>query len=308
MKTTIRKFVSNRYKANAACPCGKDNKNARFATEKGYEGQPVGHCHDCVKDFWPDDTTLVNLSGVDRQTREFNYCSFGWKDIEENFDFSLESGFAKFLLQTVGEKTAKAVVEKYLLGVWEGDVIFWQIDQNFRVRHGEIIKYNSEGKRRKMNSYRHVKNIDCQLEQCLFGEHLGVENDLPYAIVESAKTAVIMSIILPCFNWSATNSAGQLEKKCKALVGKKVTLFPDHNQYDKNSNWKATGDKYGFKVSRDCELWYEAGLIAAKDDIADYYLNGLKTLDEPVKIVDPEWNNWLAENQHLVGPMGLSRN
>ena len=37
----------------------------------------------------------------------------------------------------------------------------------------------------------------------------------------------------------------------------------------------------------------------------DYYLNGLKTLDEPVKIVDPEWNDWLEENQYLVGPMGL---
>jgi len=94
--------------------------------------------------------------------------------------------------------------------------------------------------------------------------------------------------------------------KCpNANVG---ALFPDHNQYDKNSNWKATGDKCGFKVSRGCELWHEAGLIAAKDDIADYYLNGLKTLNEPVKFVDPEWNDWLAENQHLVGPMGLSRN
>ena len=39
--------------------------------------------------------------------------------------------------------------------------------------------------------------------------------------------------------------------------------------------------------------------------INDYYLNGLKTLNEPVKIVDPEWNAWLAENQHLFGPMGL---
>ena len=37
MKNTRRKFVSNRYKANATCPCGKDNKNGRFATEKGFE-------------------------------------------------------------------------------------------------------------------------------------------------------------------------------------------------------------------------------------------------------------------------------
>ena len=34
-------------------------------------------------------------------------------------------------------------------------------------------------------------------------------------------------------------------------------------------------------------------------------LNGLKTLDEPVKILDPEWNDWLEENQYLFGPMEL---
>jgi hypothetical protein len=28
-------------------------------------------------------------------------------------------------------------------------------------------------------------------------------------------------------------------------------------------------------------------------------LNGLKALDEPVKIVDPEWNDWLKENPGL---------
>ena len=119
MKATIRKFVSNRYKANATCPCGKDNKNGRFATEKGYEGQPVGHCHDCIKDFWLDDSTLVDLSRVDRQTTEVNYCTFGWKDIESTFDFYLESGFAKFLVKTLGEERATAIAKKYLLGIWK---------------------------------------------------------------------------------------------------------------------------------------------------------------------------------------------
>ena len=57
--------------------------------------------------------------------------------------------------------------------------------------------------------------------------------------------------------------------------------------------------------------WYtirarlEVGLIDKDDAIDDYYLNGLKTLNEPVKIVDPEWNDWLEENQHLVKPTGL---
>jgi len=50
------------------------------------------------------------------------------------------------------------------------------------------------------------------------------------------------------------------------------------------------------------------GLIDKGDAIDDCYLNGLKTLNETVKIVDPEWNDWLAENQYLVKPMGLRRN
>ena len=298
MKATIRKFVSNRYKANATCPCGKDNKNGRFATEKGYEGQPVGHCHDCVKDFWNDDSTLVDLSRVDRQTTEVNYCTFGWKDIESTFDFYLESGFAKFLVKTLGEERATAIAKKYLLGIWKGDVIFWQIDKDFRVRHGEIIKYNSDGKRQEQNSYRFVKNIECQLEQCMFGEHLGADNDLPYAVVESAKTAALMGRVLPKYNWVATNSAGQLEKKCKALIGRKVILYPDHNQYDKNWNWKAIGDKYGFEVSKDCENWYKAGLIKAKDDIIDYYLMNYSKVMKPMKI-DPEWNDFVDDNPKL---------
>ena len=40
------------------------------------------------------------------------------------------------------------------------------------------------------------------------------------------------------------------------------------------------------------------GLIDKGDAIDDYYLNSLKTLNEPVKIVDPEWNDWLKENQN----------
>ena len=60
----------------------------------------------------------------------------------------------------------------------------------------------------------------------------------------------------------------------------------------------------GLKCSVNIEVdkWFEQGLIDKDDAIDDYYLNGLKTFNEPVKIVNPEWNDWLAENQHLVGP------
>jgi len=34
-------------------------------------------------------------------------------------------------------------------------------------------------------------------------------------------------------------------------------------------------------------------------------LNEQKTLDGSIKFFDPEWNDWLAEYQHLVEPMWL---
>ena len=47
------------------------------------------------------------------------------------------------------------------------------------------------------------------------------------------------------------------------------------------------------------------GLIDKDDAIDDYYLNGLKTLNEPVKIVDPEWNDWLAEKPTFSWTYGV---
>jgi|TARA_B110000444_G_C18817962_1_gene586144 hypothetical protein len=42
--------------------------------------------------------------------------------------------------------------------------------------------------------------------------------------------------------------------------------------------------------------------------IDDYYLNGLKTINEPVKIIDPEWNDWLKENLGLKKGLSLTYN
>ena len=69
-----------------------------------------------------------------------------------------------------------------------------------------------------------------------------------------------------------------------------MTLFPDHNQYDTNSNWKAIADKWGFEISRDCEIWHKQGLISKGDDIADYYFNTNSPLDTETVKVDLEWN------------------
>ncbi|OOQ59116.1 DUF6371 domain-containing protein [Mucilaginibacter pedocola] len=74
-----------------------------------------------------------------------------------------------------------------------------------------------------------------KLRQCLFGEHLLPEAPhIPVAIVESEKTAIIASALMPAFTWLACGSLDGLNTdKCRILAGRKVMLFPDVNGYDK---------------------------------------------------------------------------
>ena len=72
-----------------------------------------------------------------------------------------------------------------------------------------------------------------------------------------------------------------------------VWQFFGHKQYDENSNWKAKGEKWGFKVSSDCESWFKQGSIPDGGDIADYYLFRKKELELKASDIikqDTGWN------------------
>ena len=74
-----------------------------------------------------------------------------------------------------------------------------------------------------------------QLTQCLFGEHLLSEpgsRGRTIALVESEKTAVIASGIMPKYIWLATGGKSQLSpEKLSVLRGRKVIAFPDADGY-----------------------------------------------------------------------------
>ena len=87
------------------------------------------------------------------------------------------------------------------------------------------------------------------LSQCLFGLHLLSESEKKVAIVESEKTAIIMSIELPNYTWMATGSLGGFKYDyLKPLKGKEIIAFPDKGGYD---NWKTTAknlNRKGFNI------------------------------------------------------------
>jgi hypothetical protein len=154
---------------------------------------------------------------------------------------------------------ALVTINDYHIDGIDDKVIWWQIDRDGVVRTGKVMKYLANGHRDKSDTFpvtwahKHRRLKDQfkgeELKQCLFGEHLLTKYpDKPIALVESEKTAVIMSRIYPDHLWLATGGSQGIksDERLAPLHGRKVLLIPDNGQY---WNWKRTADKYGWLIS-----------------------------------------------------------
>ena len=146
----------------------------------------------------------------------------------------------------------KNTIEKYNLGtaeIFNGATIFWQKDDTGNIRTGKIMAYDtSTGKRLKTKDgkplinwvHSILKKPNYNLKQCLFGLHLLNQTIKQVAIVESEKTALIMSIEFPQHTWMSAGSLQSFKYEYLApLREKKITAFPDKGVYNK---WKKTAD------------------------------------------------------------------
>jgi hypothetical protein len=219
------------------------------------------------------------------------------------------NNFIKFLLTIFDDTTVTRLISKYFIGTsahWPGATVFWQIDEQGRVRTGKVMLYNPSTGKRVSKPYRHInwthavlKLENYNLKTCMFGGHLlKSEPTKPVAIVESEKTAMIASVYMPQYVWVAVGGLSQLNAdKCKLLKGRTVMLYPDLNAYDK---WEAKGNEFGFKTSnvlenRATEEEKKQGL-----DIADYLLrvniNQLTNKSADLSDLDTENNINTASN------------
>jgi hypothetical protein len=111
--------------------------------------------------------------------------------------------------------------------------------------------------------------------------HGGAGGGSTIAVVESEKTAVIMSEVKPEYLWMATGGKTELNvAKLKPLAGHKVILFPDTDETGETyREWyevaKAATDVYGhpFTVSSILEQQATKAQKAAKIDIVDLIIN-----------------------------------
>lgn len=231
-----------------------------------------------------------------------------------------QNNFIEYLVSLFGETITSELICRYFIGTskhWNGATVFWQIDTSGKIRTGKIMLYNAETGKRIKEPFNHItwvhsalKLTDYSLSQCYFGEHLLKENDLPIAIVESEKTAVIASAYLPQFIWLAAGSSTNLkESNFKALHGRKVVLYPDLNCFDK---WKKKADELShlarISVSELLELSVNDEDKKQGFDIADYlvktkfqYSNNIMERIQPKPKHDKEIISKPEQNYQTIG-------
>lgn len=192
--------------------------------------------------------------------------------------------FTQFLIRIFGNEITNQLISRYYIGTskyWQGATIFWQVDENGKIRTGKIMLYDAATGKRVKKPYDHInwvhtvlKKEEFDLKQCLFGEHLLKDNLKQVALTESEKTAVIASIYFPQFTWLATGSLyGLTFEKCQALKGYDVILFPDIGGYDIwNQKAKELSSITHFYVSDMLERKATKAGKREKLDIADYLL------------------------------------
>lgn len=157
--------------------------------------------------------------------------------VEDSLKTTANNQFIQFLSGKFGSIAVQRIIKDYKLGnakYWHNGTIFWQLDERLNVRGGKIIRYRSNGKRFGKPNWVHSclkyqkKIKDFNLNQCLFGLHLSNENDNPIAIVESEKTACVMSEVYPKYLWMATGSLNGLnKKKLLPIRDRDIILYPD---------------------------------------------------------------------------------
>ena len=245
-------------------------------------------------------------------------CFIPAEYVTYSLDLHLRSQFQAHLCRIINDVHRIVDAAKmYALGVTKDDgVIYWLIDEQGRVRSGKIMHYLYNGHRDKdkdgdMTNWTHWKMkqdgrlpADWQLTQCLFGAHLLPRfPDKTVALVESEKSAVIASIVLPQYLWVSCGGKMNLEagQKHLALKGRKVVMFPDTDLNgetyafwsQKAAGWREKG--FDVQVSDLLEKTATAAQKAAKIDIADLLEIDLRKSYEPspIEFID------LAEQENI---------
>lgn len=269
-------------KGKENCPnCNKKTFVLYLETETGNKMHGFGRCdreQSCGYHKKPESNDVVFVPKHEEIKKETQYLSL--KLVEKHF-LETDCNLIKFLKTRFDALQIRKARFDYLLSSIRNNTIFWQIDQLERVRSGKIMEYNpTTGKRVKDDTGKaHINWMHKQpynLRQCLFGLHLTKEDKTKtIAIVESEKTAVIMSMFVPEFLWLATGAkSGFKIEYLTPIKLRKIISFPDKGCYKEWFDKSLEMNNFGYNITTSDLI--ENTECADGLDIADLYLNDEK--------------------------------
>lgn len=207
----------NRYRIAPKCPCGKSNRDGKFAPLK--DNPKCGKCHSCGKFF-----------GEGNEGIGFNF---------PNNAIGAEEPLRLFLRANGLEHAADA----YKLGCYMGKTLFPYIDIYNNYVTGKVILYGDNLKRNRNIPPSYIHPQGYKPPKVYFGEHL-IKRDTNIYVVESEKSAVLYYAYTGNIT-IATGGKNNISHLLYKLEGYKLILLPDKDAIDE---WSRLGNVY--------YLWY----------------------------------------------------
>ncbi|MGS2727524.1 DUF6371 domain-containing protein [Psychroserpens sp. BH13MA-6] len=278
------KFSSKRNPNLITPCCGKKNRGSSGSLKfVNYIGLPeqFGFCHSCGKATLPPpiyedeignqftynetlekyDTLVTNSPSI-----KSIYCNrkndkAQQKFIKENIAIAStkiepENNLLVYLRKTYGNEKTETVKEDYLLGTHsDGATMFWEINKELQIQKCKLSYYKKNGRR--TERFNHIYTNSEGYYSCLFGEHLIIDSlkeVQKLILVESEKTAIVGSILLPKYTWlSYGGKNGLNQNKFNSLIGHDVLIIPDIENDSVNIVKKKVFDLK--KIGVNAKLW-----------------------------------------------------
>lgn len=237
------------------CPSCEKKQLKRYVDTVSDEYLPayVGRCNrevNCAYHYTPKQ--YLEEHGLENEYKPFvqpkptpiKPTSYMAQDLVEKSMSSSDNHFIDYLNAIFGNSKADELRLKFNIGTskyWQGASVFWQIDNNDRSRAGKVMLYDPQTGKRIKEPFNHIQWVhsilklsDFNLVQCLFGlQQLSIEsNQKPIAIVESEKTAILMTVVYPEFIWMASGGKNLSQEIFEPIRSHKITLFPDLNCFE----------------------------------------------------------------------------
>ena len=264
------------------CPnCGKKTFKCYVDVNTGERVNPskYGRCertNNCLYHQYPENDANISDWIAPVYVPEFKEPDFIPKEmIEASFNKFRENTFFMWLVKLFGQDVALDLQSKYNIGTAKNNgTIFFQQDSEGNFRTGKVMYYQSSGKRNKNRNSWYVHNEvkeDFELVQVFFGEHLIKENpDNPVALVESEKTAILMSVFEPEYTWLASGGANMLNSYRLLRLPRLDLVSPDEGEFENGSD--RTKSFFNRQMDGRVEKAFREDKISKGADILDLIL------------------------------------